>query len=233
MKRIVVVVAMDKELATLKNYLTNVKKCQIRNRDVYFGDLYGHEMIIAKTGIGKVAASSFLTLLIERYNPDVVLNIGIAGAYSKTLRTQDTLVVTKAYYSDVDMTGDEFSDLKYGQLEEMPECFECNNSLVLKAKEILQGEAHYGSIATGDQFVTNYDKCSSIVETHFHAADILAFDMESAAFLHVCYLYNIPCLVIRTISDIIGSTTPLDYAHFSTLASYKVGMVCRKLIEKL
>ena len=233
MKRIVVVVAMDKELATLKAYLTNVKTLSIRNRDVYIGNLDNNEVIIAKTGIGKVAASSFLTLLIERYNPDVVLNIGIAGGYSKSLRTLDTLVVTSAYYSDVDMTGDEFSNLRYGQLEEMPECFECDKSLLLKAKEILQGEAHYGSIATGDQFVTNYEKCSNIVETYFTNSDILAFDMESAAFLHVCYLYNIPCLVIRTISDLIGSTTPLDYAHFSTLASYKVGMVCRKLIGNL
>lgn len=233
MKKIVVVVAMDKELATLITYLTNVKKLLIRNKEVYFGTLDNNEVIVAKTGIGKVAASSFLTLLIERYNPDVVLNIGIAGAYSKILKTQDTLVVTKAYYSDVDMTGDEFSDLKYGQLDEMPECFESNNTLLLKAQEILKGEAYYGSIATGDQFVTNYEFCSNIVNTYFSNADILAFDMESAAFLHVCYLYNIPCLVIRTISDIIGSTTPLDYAHFSTLASYKVGMVCRKLIGSL
>lgn len=233
MKKIVVVVAMDKELATLVAYLTNVKKLIIRNKDVYFGTLDNHEVIVAKTGIGKVAAASFLTLLIERYNPDMVFNIGIAGAYSKLLKTQDTLVVTKAYYSDVDMTGDEFSDLKYGQLEEMPEYFETNNTLLEKAKEILQGEAYYGSIATGDQFVTNYEKCHDIVETNFKSADILAFDMESAAFLHVCYLYNIPCLVIRTISDIIGSTTPLDYAHFSTIASYKVGMVCRKLIGNL
>lgn len=233
MKKIVVVVAMDKELATLITYLTNVKKLLIRNKEVYFGTLDNNEVIVAKTGIGKVAASSFLTLLIERYNPDVVLNIGIAGAYSKILKTQDTLVVTKAYYSDVDMTSDEFSDLKYGQLDEMPECFESNNTLLLKAQEILKGEAYYGSIATGDQFVTNYEFCSNIVNTYFSNADILAFDMESAAFLHVCYLYNIPCLVIRTISDIIGSTTPLDYAHFSTLASYKVGMVCRKLIGSL
>jgi adenosylhomocysteine nucleosidase len=71
----------------------------------------------------------------------------------------------------------------------------------------------------------------NIVDSHFSEYDVLAFDMESAAFLHVCYLYNIPCLVIRTISDIIGSTTPLDYNNFSTIASNKVGTICKKLID--
>lgn len=233
MKKIVVVVAMDKELATLKASLNNVEVVSIRNKNVYIGYLEDKQVILSKTGIGKVAAASFLTMLIEKYNPDAVLNIGIAGGYGKELKTLDTLVVTKAVYSDVDMTSDEFSNLKYGQLEEMPEALLADEGLVSIVKSVLKEEAFYGAIATGDQFVTNYEKCQNIVESYFKEDNILAFDMESAAFLHVCYLYSIPCLVIRTISDLIGSTTPLDYAHFSTVASNKVGNVAKQIIAKI
>lgn len=231
MSRIVIVVAMDKELATFKSSLNDLKEITLRNRQVYLGTLNNHEIILAKTGIGKVAAGSFLTMLIEKYHPELVINMGIAGGFSKQLKTLDTVVVTKAVYSDVDMTSDEFSDLAYGQLEEMPPYFEIDQKLVELVRSVVGSDAHYGTIATGDQFVTNYEKCKNIVDSYFSDYNVVAFDMESAAFLHVCYLYSIPCLVIRTISDIIGSTTPLDYNNFSTIASNKVGTICKKLID--
>lgn len=233
MDRIIIVVAMDKELATFKSYLTNLKSITLRNREVYLGSLNNHEIILAKTGIGKVAAASFLTMLIEKYQPSLVINMGIAGGYSPQLKTLDTVVITKAVYSDVDMTSDSFSDLRYGQLEEMPAYFSINQDLINKVQEVIGDDAFYGTIATGDQFVTNYENCKRIVDSYFSDYDVLAFDMESAAFLHVCYLYQLPCLVIRTISDIIGSSTPLDYNNFSTIASNKVGTICKKLIENM
>lgn len=233
MERIVIVVAMDKELATFKKELNNLQQINLRNREIYLGSLNGHEIILAKTGIGKVAAGSFLTTLIERYHPTLVINMGIAGGFNKDIKTLDTIVVTKAVYSDVDMTSDEFSDLAYGQLEEMPPYFTIDEKLIKLVHNIVGDDAYYGTIATGDQFVTDYERCKKIVESYFNDLNVLAFDMESAAFLHVCYLYDIPCLVIRTISDIIGSTTPLDYSNFSTIASNKVGTICKKLIDNM
>ena len=159
--------------------------------------------------------------------------MGIAGGYSKELKTLDTIVVTKAVYSDVDMTSDEFSNLAYGQLEEMPPYFSIDDKLIKLVDKVVKTKVFYGTIATGDQFVTNYENCKRIVDTYFKDYNVLAFDMESAAFLHVCYLYKIPCLVIRTISDIIGSSTPLDYSNFSTIASDKVGMICKELIDNM
>lgn len=233
MKTIVVVVAMDKELATFKSYLENVHEEKLINRTIYCGNINNKKIVLTKTGIGKTSAATILTMLIEKYNPSLVINMGIAGGYESSLQTLDTILVTKAVYSDVDMTTDDSSNLKYGQLEEMPPYFEINNNLRNIVKSIISSDVKEGTILSGDQFVVSYEKCQSLVNTYFSNYDVLAFDMESAAVFHVCYLYNLPCLVIRSISDIIGSTTPLDYNKFSQLASNKVGTICKDIIEKI
>lgn len=233
MKTIIVVVAMDKELAVFKSYLENIKEEKLVNRTIYCGNINDLNIVLTKTGIGKVSAATILTMLIEKYNPDLVINMGIAGGYKKTLHTLDTILVTKAVYSDVDMTTDSFTNLKYGQLEDMPPYFEINPNLKNMIKDIIPNDVKEGMIASGDQFVTSHEKCQTLINSNFSNYDVLAFDMESAAVFHVCYLYNLPCLVIRTISDIIGSTTPLDYNKFSQLASDKVGTICKNIIENI
>lgn len=233
MKTIVVIVAMDKELLTFKSYLENCSEEKIESRTIYIGNISSKRIILTKTGIGKVSAATILTMLIERYNPDLVINMGIAGGYKKSLNTLDTILVTKAVYSDADMTTDEFSNLSYGQLEEMPPYFEIAKELEDSLDNVIPNDVIKGMIASGDQFVVSHEKCENLVNTHFPNYDILGFDMESTAVYHVCYLYNKPCLVLRTISDIIGSTTPLDYNKFSQLASDKVGTICKNIIEKM
>ena len=234
MKKIVVVVAMDKELATLVAYLTNVKKLIIRNKDVYFGTLDNHEVIVAKTGIGKVAAASFLTLLIERYNPDMVFNIGIAGAYSKLLKTQDTLVVTKAYYSDVDMTTDAFTNLRYGQLQDLPLTFKTCEKVLREIKNLkLSNNLYFGTIMTGDQFVTSYDNTDKIVSKYFNDLNVLACDMESCAVGHVCYLTNTKFIIVRSISDLIGSSDAFDYQTFAPIAANNATLLVNYIIKEL
>lgn len=232
-KVILIVVAMDKELTKIKSELSELSHTKIINHDVYFGNLYDSEIILAKTGIGKVAAASFLTLLIERFSPSFVINVGIAGGYDRNLKTLDTIIATSGVYSDVDMLNAGCDDIDYGQLEDKPSCFKVEEKLLEKVRLILKNEVKYGMIATGDQFVTNYDNCQKIVKKYKSSYDILAFDMESTAILQVCFEYNLPCLVVRTISDIIGSTSILDYMKFITSASDKANDICKKIIKEL
>lgn len=233
MKTIVIVVAMDKELATFKSYLKNLTECTINNILVYNGELGNYHIVLSKSGIGKVASSSVLTMLIEKFSPSLVINMGIAGGYNRNLKTLDSIIVTKALYSDVDMTEDAYSDLAYGQLENMPAYFEIDSSFRKKLEMIVKDDVKYGTVLSGDQFVVSYEACFEKVNKYFSNYDVLAFDMETTAVFHVCYLYHLPCLVIRTISDLIGSTSPLDYGVFSIEASEVVGRLCKKIIEEI
>ncbi len=230
---IVIAVAMDKELNFIKKELTDLSVLKISNHDVYLGSFLDKKIVLAKTGIGKVAASSFITLLIERYQPTLIINMGIAGGYSNVLKTLDTVIITAGVYSDVDMLLAGNKDIIYGQLEDQPPYFEVKPEIIDKLKVILKDEVKYGMIATGDQFVTDYAKCEKIVDKYPPSYDILAFDMESTAILQVCHDFRLPCIVIRTISDIIGSTSLLDYMTFSHLASTKAGTICKKILSNI
>lgn len=233
MKTIVIVAAMDKELAVFKDYLENVQELKINDRDIYTGRIGNYQIVLSKSGIGKVSTAIILTMLIERFKPSLVINMGIAGGYKRSLKTLDSVIVTKTIYSDVDMLDDAYTDLAYGQLEDMPPYFEIDKSLQHQLQLIVPNNVYFGIALSGDQFVTSYEKCQDLVNKHFSKYDVLTFDMETTAVFHTCYLYKLPCLVIRTVSDLIGSTDALDYGVFSVKASEIVGNFCKGIIEKI
>lgn len=131
------------------------------------------------------------------------------------------------------MLDDAYTDLAYGQLEDMPPYFKIDESLQEQLHLIVPSDVYFGTALSGDQFVTSYDKCQTLVNRYFLKYDVLTFDMETTAVFHTCYLYKLPCLVIRTISDIIGSTDAIDYGTFSIKASEKAGRLCKDIIEKI
>ena len=91
-KIIAVICAMDIELEGYKNLLCNSCVEQIIGHEFLVGDYLDNKLVITKCGIGKVNAAWITMLLVEHYNPDLVINSGIAGGYSKQLKTLDVVV---------------------------------------------------------------------------------------------------------------------------------------------
>ncbi len=215
MKKIGIIVAMDKEMALLKEKIAQAKCTTIMNQPFYYGEYAKHPVVFTTAGIGKVNASIITTLMIEHFQPDLIINSGIAGGYLQSLKPLDTVVATKVLYSDVDMTSPVIGGLPFGQMEGSPKCFLPNTSLC-------KGDAlHFGTILSGDQFVDNYEKTKQLVNRYFSDYDVIAVDMESSAISHVCTKFQIPFLIIRSISDVIGKSNEMDYDKFSYLASNK------------
>lgn len=229
--KIALIAAMDKEIELFKTYLDNFKEEKLYHYTIYTGNLYNHFIVLAKSGVGKVSSSMLTTTIILKFIPDLMINIGIAGGFDKSLKTLDTIIATSAAYSDVDLTT--IDDIHYGQIENMPLFFKSDKELTEKIKSILTKDTYFGTILSGDQFVVDYDKCESLVNKYFKDDNVLGFDMESAAFLHVTNTFKVCSLVIRSVSDIIGSTKPLDYETFSHIASEKSCVACKKLIQNL
>lgn len=63
---------------------------------------------------------------------------------------------------------------------------------------------HGGLICSGDQFITDRTQLDKIKGRY---PDGLAVDMESGALAQVCYLYDVPFLSFRIISDTPGPTS--------------------------
>ena len=71
--------AMDVEVALLENMVTEKMEQTIEGIQFITGKLKGRNIILARTGVGKVNAAMVTTLLIEHFNPEEILFTGIAG----------------------------------------------------------------------------------------------------------------------------------------------------------
>lgn len=144
--------------------------------------------LVLMTGIGKVNASSRLTQVLEQYDIDKIINIGVSGA-TKPYQLNQVYVVSKAYYHDAH--AEAFGYDSY-QIPGMPKYY-VSDDYLLKSYESLNLES--GILYTGDEFVT--------VDKGFEGL----IDMEGTALYQVAYLYNKPIISYKCVSDVVGQTS--------------------------
>ena len=204
------IVAMDKELQQL--------------RPLFSED----QVILQKSGIGKVNAAIQAVEMIRKYQPDVIISSGCAGGNGDDINVQDVVVSTQLAYHDV-YCGTAIDDTTvYGQVQGLPARFEADPHLLDVAQKT---GAKPGLIVTGDWFVDSKDKMREII-SHFPEAK--AVDMESAAIAQACYLNKVPFISFRVISDIPLRDTDASMYHdfWATIAQNSFN-VTKTFIESL
>ena len=220
--KIGIIVAMDKELEQLRPLFPEDK------------------VILQKSGIATVNAAIQTVEMIRQYKPDVIISSGCAGGNGDDINLQDVVVSSELAYHDV-YCGRAIDDTTiYGQVQGLPPRFGVDPYLLRKAQELssinhklstINCKIHPGLIVTGDWFVDTKEKMRQII-SHFPEAK--AVDMESAAIAHTCYLYKVPFISFRVISDIpLRDTDASQYHNFwDTIAQHSF-QVTRTFIEKL
>ena len=208
--KIGIIVAMDKELEQLRPLFPEDK------------------VILQKSGIATVNAAIQTVEMIRQYKPDVIISSGCAGGNGDDINLQDVVVSSELAYHDV-YCGKAIDDTTvYGQVQGLPPRFGVDPYLLEKA--LLTG-AKPGLIVTGDWFVDTKEKMRQIIG---HFPEAKAVDMESAAIAHTCYLYKVPFISFRVISDIpLRDTDASQYHNFwDTIAQHSF-QVTRTFIESL
>ncbi len=218
--------AMDIEMDYIKSILSDVKITNVSGVDFVTGTAYGKEVVAAKCGIGKVYAALCAEAMILTYRPDVIVNTGVAGSLGKNLRVLDVVVADKTCQHDMDTSP--LGDPK-GLISGVNKIFfECNERVLdalLKAATESGVNAVTGTIATGDCFVADSKLKEDIRET-FGA---VACEMEGGSIGQVCYLNNIPCGILRAISD--GEGGECDYEVFARQAADNAGHIIENFIK--
>lgn len=190
---------MDKELAQLKSLLSDVESEQHRGKEFIRGRMGDTSVVLMKCGIGKVNAAVGAVELITRYNPEVVVSSGCAGGNGEELDVQDIVVSSELCYHDV-YCGAAVGESVYGQVQGLPARYAVDTTLLQKATSIAAPVRIVpGLIVTGDWFVDSREKMQEIIG---HFPEARAIDMESAAIAQVCYIYKVPFISFRVISDI-------------------------------
>lgn len=198
MKRIGMIVAMDKELAQLRTLLTNPHTESLHGKDIVAGEAGGMEIVMQQCGIGKVNSAIGAAEMIGRCHPDLIVSTGCAGGADTGLNVMDVVVASECAYHDV-YCG---SNNAFGQVQGMPARFKAPQELVAKATAIHmpQGQKiRAGLTVSGDWFVDSREKMQAILDRFPEAA---AVDMESCSIAQACHLYGVPFISFRIISDV-------------------------------
>ena len=208
--KIGVIVAMDKEFKQLQQLFSS------------------ENIIIQKSGIGKVNAAIQAVEMIRQHKPDVIISSGCAGGNGDDINIQDVVVSSQLTYHDVYCGTAIDNTTQYGQVQGLPARYEADSTLLEKA---LKTGAKPGLIVTGDWFVDSKEKMREII-SHFPEAK--AVDMESAAIAQACYIYKVPFISFRVISDIpLRDTDASQYHDFWNTIADNSFHVTKTFIESL
>ena len=208
--------ALDIELERLIGAMQEPVHREISGVPFTCGRLLGTDVVIARAGVGKVNAAVCAQTMALIYEPELIINSGVSGALSPDLRVGDVVIGTDVVQHDVDTTamGDEPGFVSTVDRLSFPLDNFASTAIAAAAEE-LGIRAVRGRIASGDQFVASSARKAEIVRL-FAAATC---EMEAGAIAQVCHLNNIPCAVIRSISDGGNEEAPMSYEEFLPLAA--------------
>ncbi len=208
--------AMDEELEILLKEMSLDRKEVKANMVFNSGKIYNQQVIVVRSGIGKVNAAICTQILIDDFCVDKVINVGIAGGIGKETYPGDVVIADNLVQHDMDTSA--FGDC-IGQVPRLDTFdFKCDSELVNKAEyacENIKDHKNFtGRIVTGDQFISDTKKIQWLNEKF----EALACEMEGGSIAQVCHLNKIPFVVIRSISDNANNGAHMEYEKFAPIA---------------
>ncbi len=209
--------AMDEEVLKLKEKMTDVTVRTKASMEFYQGFIEGKEIVVVRSGIGKVNAAICAQILVDDYEVSKIINTGIAGSLKNEINIGDIVLSTDALQHDVEAIAFGYP---VGQIPRMDVLFfEADKALCELAYECCREvnpdiEVFKGRVVSGDQFISSKEKKDWLVENFSGYCT----EMEGAAIAHTAYLNKTPFLIIRAISDKADDSAHMDYPEFEAKA---------------
>lgn len=217
MRRIGIIGAMEVEVEKLKARMENVEITRRASMEFYAGILEDKNVVVVRSGIGKVNAAVCTQILIDEFEAEAVINTGIAGSLNADINIGDLVISTDLVHHDMNAVAFGYP---VGQIPQM-EVFsfpadETLRNLALKCcKEVNPDIGVFtGRIVSGDQFISDQVKKDWIAENFGGYCT----EMEGAAIAQAAYLNHVPFLIIRAISDKADNSATMDYSEFEARA---------------
>lgn len=229
--KVAVIGAMEQEVELLREAIGSAKQRTVAGIEFIEGTVGAHDVVLVKSGIGKVNAAMATTLLLETFAPDVVLNTGSAGGFEPTLEVGSVVISSEVRHHDVDVTAFGY---EIGQVPGLPAAYVADERLIDLAKKSIEeiGEHSYatGLVASSDSFMSDpehVEKVRSLFPT------MIAAEMEAAAVAQVCHQFGTPFVVIRALSDIAGKDAPVSFDEFLPVAARHATEIVLRVLSKL
>ncbi|MCL2317250.1 MAG: 5'-methylthioadenosine/adenosylhomocysteine nucleosidase [Actinomycetia bacterium] len=202
--------AMTVEVEAVLAALTVPRTERLLGCPVTRGRLAGEDLVVAKSGVGKVNAA-LATAALARAGATAVVFTGMAGGIGADVHIGDAVVATDLVQHDVDASA--FGGTLPGQVPGEPLAWDADVALAAALAEAASGlgaTVHRGRIASGDQFIADHARAAAIAS----AFDALAVEMEGAAAAQAAARLRLPVAVLRWISDTANDEAVTDFPAF-------------------
>ena len=198
--------AMEVEVEKLKEMMDGEQQQTVAGMDFFQGKLKGKDVVVVRSGVGKVNAAICSQILADLYHVDGIINTGIAGSLRNEINIGDIVLSTVAVHEKL--------------LELGKKCCEKANPDI---------RTFTGRVASGDQFISSKEKKNWIRDTF----DAYCTEMEGAAIAQAAYLNRIPYLIVRAISDKADDSAHVDYSEFEAKAIEHSVRLMAAMVEAL
>lgn len=236
--------AMESEVEMLKNNLQSPKDTTIQQVKFYFGNIDGKDVVVTKSGIGKVNAAIITTLMIEHFKPARILFSGIAGGLNPGMHPGDVVIAEKIAYHDYGRkwpdSFETWATRSPVNFEYNPVYFSCDSNLLQIVKNEIKNiqlkqigrktpVIHTGIILTGDMFLSDGKYGANLRKKT--GAD--AVEMEGAAVAQTAFQQSVPFLIIRSLSDSANDEAALDFNVYGKTAAENSATIILNLLKQL
>ena len=232
MSKIGIIGAMDLEVDALKAKMNTERTLEKAGMVFQEGTLGNAQVVIVKSGIGKVNAALCVQILADDFHITHVINTGVAGSLNAALDIGDILISKDAIHHDMDVT-------IFGyQLGEVPQMgtreFTADERLIALAKascEKVNPDVHaiVGRVVSGDQFISSKEVKEKLIN-NFQGD---CAEMEGASIAHGAYLNGIPFVIIRAISDKADDSAEMDYPSFERAAAAHSAALVEDMVQSI
>jgi len=219
---------MDEEIEELLKNSKDISEENWKEFIFYKANLFNKEVVIVKSGAGKVFASMICQKIIDNFNPECIIFTGVAGALNKNLEVGDVVISKDCVHHDMDATALGFSRgtilfTDYKEFESDIKLRELAKSTKLNNHKIIEGR-----MLTGDQFIN-----ANIPKYFTEELKGDTVDMESAAIAQVATINKIPFIIIRTISDKSNDSANTDFKKFLSIVAKNSNLVVKNVLENI
>jgi adenosylhomocysteine nucleosidase len=220
-----VMAALPQELGDLQSRMTQVQTTVLAKRQYLSGRLGQLDLVTVTSRVGKVAAASTATTLIQHFGAEAVVFVGVAGGLSEQVKVGDVVVADALLQHDLSAEP-LFAkhEIPLLEISRLPCNERLSRHLRAAAQASLEGlnapkhldaqrpsQLHRGLVISGDRFINDVQLAQSLLS---QTPDALAAEMEGAAVAQVCWEHGLPFGLVRTISDRCDAQAHTDFNAF-------------------
>lgn len=225
-----IICAMREEIEEILIFMKNKEEAAFGTFKFVEGDIFGCRCAVALCGVGKVHAAMCTQALIIKYNPDLILNVGVAGGIDPKINIGDTVIAAGVIQHDFDVSS--FQNRKKGEISgidlvEIETTKWITDKIVVCSNEILPQTVHTGTILSGDQFICSSQKLTEL-RNEFGG---VACEMEAGSVGQVCYVNKKDFGIIRAISDNADHNSNIDFEKFTKSSSKNAALILSNFIK--